>query len=991
MRNKDNESKVFKNNGKITIPKQLREYEGARFILIDRLIGKGKKPKQKKWTTEKNYSANDPILTGYIRGGGNYGIATGFGWLHCFDADEVKRLRELCILDKLPKTLTIETGGKGDYGEELGRHYWYMIEGLRKRITFYDPELKDKDNDTEFLHLGEVQSMGNYAIGPNSLHYSGKRYKIIDNSPIAKLSYQELIEILKPLRTKKKDDRPTGVTREGKICNLQDDIDISKIGWPRGNVEKLSDGNYRGTHPFHDSKNGRNFSIHPSKGVWYCFKHDSGGGWKELLAVKEGIISCEHAGKGCLSRQQTREVMQKAEQMGLLEEKETIDAPIAEIELDREIVDKIPRKIPNGDLVVLMAPPRTGKTHTVVQWLADNGSGNYITHTHAIVEHAIKIAKELRMKGGVWVIGMNQKDACVRHGERRCAECPLKHGPENHLQMKKEATELLKEHGILTAKDIPRNLCPYYTLKIAEESARYCFTVVNNINNIMPRNLTILDEEPVLSHFYATSMKIGTIKMRAGETSTKNFIAKSMDLQNELDRILNHRKKPALHEYALKIQEISRMWDHCVDDGIDIKDIASEIEDLLIDFNPKHREVKIEGETSDGDELSLETCVRCLGKLYRDEKNPTVAICNEPGGYRSLYILGDERKTSCSMGWKEKTKKIIVIGATKAEIFANEFGGREIIIEKFRYDDRFLVLGVDKPNIGDARGTRQAQKKKIMEIGKTIWNNSEENRRMPFMILTGSKKEQEKIGKYISGATLTRKERESGMESEYISGKPVVFFQNSVISRGLDVDQYNLLLVYGCNFAQPFWSVANPGIAAAIISDETTNSVLRISSTLRTDNHSFKLVIMQKDDMHKVKYLKNFLIRSDEADLIAKGLLAMRVGGLIKKDGRNVLQVVQKGINFETGKDNLLKTMSEIDEVFDEKETESMMAAIVKLFETKRKAGIKVLNSTKVYKAMKNASSEQLVRAALQELHFKKILVMETHGKAKKWSLSRIH
>jgi UDP-N-acetyl-D-mannosaminuronic acid transferase (WecB/TagA/CpsF family) len=83
--------------------------------------------------------------------------------------------------------------------------------------------------------------------------------------------------------------------------------------------------------------------------------------------------------------------------------------------------------------------------------------------------------------------------------------------------------------------------------------------------------------------------------------------------------------------------------------------------------------------------------------------------------------------------------------------------------------------------------------------------------------------------------------------------------------------------------------------------------------------------------------------------------------------------------------------MSEIDEVFDEKEKESMMAAIVKLFETKRKEGIKVLNSTKVYKAMKNASSEQLIRSALQELNYRKIIVMETHGKAKKWSLSRLH
>ena len=58
-----------------------------------------------------------------------------------------------------------------------------------------------------------------------------------------------------------------------------------------------------------------------------------------------------------------------------------------------------------------------------------------------------------------------------------------------------------------------------------------------------------------------------------------------------------------------------------------------------------------------------------------------------------------------------------------------------------------------------------------------------------------------------------RDEREAALHWEYISGKPVVFFQNSVISRGLDVDQYNVLMVYDANFAQPFWTIADPAVA----------------------------------------------------------------------------------------------------------------------------------------------------------------------------------
>ena len=87
---------------------------------------------------------------------------------------------------------------------------------------------------------------------------------------------------------------------------------------------------------------GQNFSINPSKGVWCCYRCSSGGGWQELLAVKEGIITCAQAGKGCLTKKQRREVFQRAEELGLIKE-QVVDAPIKEIELDREIVDEIPR------------------------------------------------------------------------------------------------------------------------------------------------------------------------------------------------------------------------------------------------------------------------------------------------------------------------------------------------------------------------------------------------------------------------------------------------------------------------------------------------------------------------------------------------------------------------------------------------------------------------------------------------------------------------
>jgi hypothetical protein len=982
------ESKIFKHNGKISIPSRLANFPGARFILIDKKTGDGKKPLETKWNTEKNYAANHPKLIGHIRGGGNYGVATGYGWLQCFDADEMDRLEELGIIKKLPKTFTSQTGGHGKKSKQRGRHYWYKIEGMKKRIIGYDPELKTKDKTEEEqnLHLLDVQSLGNYAIGPNSTHKSGKKYKVIDDSPIAEITFEQLMGILTGLKLKRKDDRPQRVITQQRQAKTTTEVSIEDIAWPDGNVIERVGSNgkeIQGSHPIHGSQGGKNFSINPSKGTWYCHRCESGGGWVEFLAMKMGLINCAQAGPKCLSKSDYRKVMQYAEEQGIIKEN-VVEAPEIEILLDKECVVEIPNKVPEGKVIVLKAPPRTGKTWKLVKWLNDAQSGNYITNNHAIVEHAVKIARELKMRGGVWVVGINQPGACVASEKGSCATCQLKHNKDNHFEYENDSRKLMWEKGILTVADVPSRLCPYYTLKAAEAHAKYCFTVVNNINNIMPRDLVLLDEEPVLDYFYATSIEVATIKDRVGDSANKNYLLKSKQLQKELEQVLKGQKQPKLKEYALKINEISSLVESGIDDGLPAEEIASNIEDTLLNFTPKHREVREEGQQQEGEDLNLETCIRCLGHLYKE--NP-VSIARKPGGYLSIYLLGDERETAYNMGWFEYAKKVVLVGATKAEMFAKEKGGREIEVETFRYDDRFTIIGVDKANMADKRGSRQAQKKKVMDVGIHIWKTTENNERTPFMVLTGSKKEQEKVISKIVGAGAIFSEREQGMEWEFASGKPVVFFQNSIISRGLDVDQYNLILVYGCNFAQPFWSVANPGIAAAIIADETTNSVLRISPTLRNDKNTMKLVIMQKEDVSKVKYISNTRILTDDAKTIALMVRSLSVCGKMVRKSRGFVEPESFGVTADSGKESLKELISNSSDIIDEEEVKTITARIIDFMRKKRHNGVKRVKSGIILDNIKVGGSDKVTRRALQELYHAGRLKLERHGKEKDWSL----
>ena len=980
----DNEKKspiVYKNIARFsstTIPPQLAELDGIRFMLISKHSGEGKKPKEKKWNTENNYDINSPKLLGHLRGGGNYGIVTGRGDIACFDADQFDLLCELGIIQKLPKTLTVRTGRTSS----VGKHFWLKVEGLSHKIVLNHPTLKDPKHPNEPLHLGEIQSAGSFAVGPGSIHKSGKRYEIEDDAQVAEMTCEELMEIIKPLIIEKQEIQPREITLTSDNTRKYDDVDITRIATPRGNVVKYNGRwgtEFKGTHPYHASSGGQNFSMNPSRGIWHCFHHNCGGGWVELLAMKEGIISCGQK----LSSSDRKQTIRRAYELGILEE-EVIEAPQMEIHLDSEQVDEIPNEIPDGNVIELVAPPRTGKTHKVVVWLKKYGEGNYITHTHAVVEHAIKIAREIGMNGVVWMVGMNQPGACRYNGD--CEKCILRTTKESFFADNAKAMKLLKEKGILTVEDIPNDMCPYSTLKRAEQYAQYCFTVVNNIGRIVARKMVILDEEPTLSHFYAGSIEIARIKNTRGDVSNKNYITKSTELQNDLDRIIKHRKKPAFKEYALKIRELEQIIEASSVSGEDIDTVSAKIYEAVVNFAPRHIEVRSGDDDGkkDGEELSFNACVKCLGNIYKE--NP-VRIINRGGGHRSIFILGDEQRTCYDMDWMEEAEKIVVIGATRGAIFVKEFEGRRVEVGKFRYNDRFVVIGVEADGI--LRGNHKEQQKLVIRTASKLWGGAESDERIPFLVLTGSKREQSNAAAAIKGASRLNKEREGGMKAKYLAGEPAIFYQNSVISRGLDVDQYNLMFVHGCNFAEPFWSVADKGIAAAIIADETTNSVLRISPTLRTDIETMKVVIMPANDMHKVeKYISNTQLMIIEPEKLALMIKSLNVGGTVRRDGCDRMVKTKTGIHFESGKEKLIELRDTVDDIVDDAETLTWVEKIMSYVrETCRRSGVYVSTRKIVDGISPEYKDDPHIRPAFQHISYHKLLDEQKVKNFRKWGI----
>ncbi len=65
-------------------------------------------------------------------------------------------------------------------------------------------------------------------------------------------------------------------------------------------LERKSQTELAGPHPFHGSSTGNNFNVNVDKGLWHCWRHGTGGDALALIAVCEGLLNCEQARSGAL-------------------------------------------------------------------------------------------------------------------------------------------------------------------------------------------------------------------------------------------------------------------------------------------------------------------------------------------------------------------------------------------------------------------------------------------------------------------------------------------------------------------------------------------------------------------------------------------------------------------------------------------------------------------------------------------------------------------
>ena len=154
-----------------------------------------------------------------------------------------------------------------------------------------------------------------------------------DNNPTVVPDMEEkFYEILGRAGFKRSEEKEIVSQQDKSSFQIGKLVDLSKL-------TKISPTEYQGPHPIHDSTTEKNFCVDVKRNVWFCFRHNSGGGALQYLAMKEGIIKCEQAKQGALRGKKFKQVMILAAAQGLIDEKLLTQSEINPIILAKDIME----------------------------------------------------------------------------------------------------------------------------------------------------------------------------------------------------------------------------------------------------------------------------------------------------------------------------------------------------------------------------------------------------------------------------------------------------------------------------------------------------------------------------------------------------------------------------------------------------------------------------------------------------------------------------
>jgi len=594
-----------------------------------------------------------------------------------------------------------------------------------------------------------------------------------------------------------------------------------------------------------------------------------------------------------------------------------IDRKLTNIE--REEITELPKTLPVSHQntlrwILVRAPPRLGKTHWSMEQMALNGNGVYCTNRHEIIHHAINIFQRYILRGKTAVYLAGKDRCCNREGGIDCHNCPKlpkKYVPagEDGLTIEKatrQSFELLGKHVIMTPESLMDNtdICPYYTLMIAENAADYCFTIPFFLMNTdyirgvkRKRDMLIIDEDPVVGSFYPQGYELLSYAHRQGHAvNCSSDIESKMRITEALKKIIGEKKKkPRVDREILRMITLLEKIEVIIKTFFDNPN-----QENASNLVPTLSQIDLKNEYSVSDKSDIRRKLTEYEKEIdsgRDRNiydifSPLIHVAKIPfvevgGRSKSIHFIADREVLFYP---DESYKKIVLIGATESELYVREAAGKDfekttkiIEINKFKYASNFLIIKLSSED----KKTETRMMYRLMNMLNRY--NEDKDREgsptVPHLILESSKAKQDSVRKHFKSRSLdSTDDSEIDQFFNWETGKANVYYSNSTLSRGLDIPFYDLTFADSLNFAVPYWTAMREyarqqgdtskviecnAIIAKIISDEITNSVLRCSPTKDEEISPVDApgLVSQKELDSKI-----IVIRGSDADKILPNL-----------------------------------------------------------------------------------------------------------------------
>lgn len=191
----------------------------------------------------------------------NYAVITGYGGLIVLDAD---CKQGNALMELLPKTFTVETSQKSP--DFRGKHAYYICHEIKNKILLFEHSVPD---GTEPIHLGEIQSKGQYVVGPGSTHPTGLVYDVAVDVPIATITEKQLMGVVSPFVKEEPTGNRTATMKEESdpICKkVKEKVPLSDV-MKKYNMDTSKS---PAKCPWHKCSNDC-FSWSDVSGLWHCF------------------------------------------------------------------------------------------------------------------------------------------------------------------------------------------------------------------------------------------------------------------------------------------------------------------------------------------------------------------------------------------------------------------------------------------------------------------------------------------------------------------------------------------------------------------------------------------------------------------------------------------------------------------------------------------------------------------------------------------------